>query len=182
MLCYSRPQLLTHCGLAVLNLQNEYGQPFAKTEFPLPPVTQVMLKTWSRLRPSLLLPAFLFGVCNRRKRVDHVNKTLYFVCCRPSPSVFCGTREEKRPTLSPLASMWISQQVTQIPPTPPLAEFCVPCVPSGTGGTLLSQPSHKTTQAPWLPPESPVWPVSIPGGERPAPPGQRPVRATQGPV
>ena len=54
-------------------------------------------------------------------------------------------------------------------PVPPLAEFCVPCVPSGTGGTLLSQPSHKTTQAPWLPPESPVWPVSIPGGERPAP-------------
>ena len=51
----------------------------------------------------------------------------------------------------------------------PLAEFCVPCVPSGTGGTLLSQPSHKTTQAPWLPPVGPVWPVSIPGGERPVP-------------
>lgn len=46
----------------------------------------------------------------------------------------------------------------------PLAEFCVPCVPSGTGGTLLSQPSHKTTQAPWLPPVGPVWPVSAPGG------------------
>ena len=30
--------------------------------------------------------------------------------------------------------------------------------------------------------KSPVWPVSIPGGERPAPPGQRPVRATQGQV
>ena len=98
-----------------------------------------------------------------------MNKILYFVCCRSSSPAFCVTREEKCPTLSPLASLWISQQVTQIPPTPPLAEFCVPCVPSGTGGTLLSQPSHKTTQAPWLPPESPVWPVSIPGGERPAP-------------
>lgn len=54
-------------------------------------------------------------------------------------------------------------------PPSPLAEFCVPCVPSGTGGTLLSQPSHKTTQAPWLPPVGPVCPVSIPGGERPVP-------------
>ena len=38
------------------------------------------------------------------------------------------------------------------------------CVPSGTGGTLLSQPSHKTTQAPCPPPEGPFWPVSAPGG------------------
>ena len=31
MLCYSRPQLPTHCGLAVLNLQKGYDPPFAKT-------------------------------------------------------------------------------------------------------------------------------------------------------
>ena len=52
------------------------------------------------------------------------------------------------------------------PANSPLAEFCVPCVPSGTGGTLLSQPSHKTTQAPWLPPVGPVWqnkPWLVPG-------------------
>ena len=30
MLCYSRPQLPTHCGLAVLNLRKEYDPPFAK--------------------------------------------------------------------------------------------------------------------------------------------------------
>ena len=51
----------------------------------------------------------------------------------------------------------------------PLAEFCVPCVPSGTGGTLLSQPSHKTTQAPCSPPGGPFWPSFTPGGETPAP-------------
>ena len=43
------------------------------------------------------------------------------------------------------------------------------CVPSGTGGTLLSQPSHKTTQAPCSPPESPACPVPTPGGETPVP-------------
>ena len=37
----------------------------------------------------------------------------------------------------------------------PLPEFYVPCVPSGTGGTLLSQPSHKTTQAPLVAPSRP---------------------------
>ena len=52
----------------------------------------------------------------------------------------------------------------------PLAKYCVPCVPSGTGGTLLSQPSHKTTQAPCSPPGGPFWPSFTPGGEttRPA--------------
>ena len=65
----------------------------------------------------------------------------------------------------------------------PLAEFCVPCVPSGTGGTLLSQPSHKTTQAPCSPPGGPFWPSFTPGGGTdPPPPGQGPVWATQGPV
>ena len=41
------------------------------------------------------------------------------------------------------------------PANSPLAEFCVPCVPSGTGGTLLSQPSHKTTQGPRFAPRKP---------------------------
>ena len=63
----------------------------------------------------------------------------------------------------------------------PLAKYCVPCVPSGTGGTLLSQPSHKTTQAPCSPPGGPFWPSFTPGGGTdPPPPGQGPVWATQG--
>ena len=60
----------------------------------------------------------------------------------------------------------------------PLAKYCVPCVPSGTGGTLLSQPSHKTTQAPCSPPGGPFWPGSSPGGETPRP---CPVRGRFGP-
>ena len=69
------------------------------------------------------------------------------------------------------------------PANSPLAEFCVPCVPSGTGGTLLSQPSHKTTQAPCSPPGGPFWPSFTPGGGTdPLPPGQGPVWATQGRV
>lgn len=60
----------------------------------------------------------------------------------------------------------------------PLAEFCVPCVPSGTGGTLLSQPSHKTTQAPCSPPGGPFWPSFTPGGGTTRP---SPVRGRFGP-
>ena len=60
----------------------------------------------------------------------------------------------------------------------PPAEFCVPCVPSGTGGTLLSQPSHKTTQSPCSPPGGPFWPSFIPGGETTR---IRPVRGRFGP-
>ena len=56
------------------------------------------------------------------------------------------------------------------------------CVPSGTGGTLLSQPSHKTTQAPCPPTEGPFWPVSAPGGGNARSPGQGPVWAPQGRV
>lgn len=63
----------------------------------------------------------------------------------------------------------------------PLAEFCVPCVPSGTGPH--SQPAHKTAQAPDLAPGGPVCPVYAPGGGTdPPPPCQGPVWATQGPV
>ena len=49
----------------------------------------------------------------------------------------------------------------------PLAEFCVPCVPSGTGNedNRPKASSHKTTQAPDLLPGGPVCPVSTPGGE-----------------
>lgn len=65
----------------------------------------------------------------------------------------------------------------------PLAELCAPCVPSGTGGTLLSQLSHKTAQGPCSPPGGPFWPSFTPGGGTdPPPPGQGPVWATQGPV
>lgn len=84
-----------------------------------------------------------------------MNKIPYFVCCRSSSPVFCGTREEKRPTLFPLASMRTSRQVTQTLSNPPLAEFCVPCVPSGTGRTTHSQPPHKTTQGPRFAPRKP---------------------------
>ena len=67
----------------------------------------------------------------------------------------------------------------------PLAELSVPCVPSGTGNedNRPKASSHKTTQAPDLLPGGPVCPVSTPGGgTEPPPPGQGPVRATQGPV
>ena len=102
-----------------------------------------------------------------------MNKILYFVCCRSSPPALCGTREEKRPTLFPLASMRTSRQVTQTLSNPPLADFCVPCVPSGTGNedNRPKASSHKTTQAPDLLPGGPVCPVSTPGGgtTRPSP-------------
>ena len=58
----------------------------------------------------------------------------------------------------------------------PLAEFCVPCVPSGTGPH--SQPAHKTAQAPDLAPGGPVCPVYAPGGGTTRP---RPVRGRFGP-
>ena len=74
-------------------------------------------------------------------------------------------------------------------PVPPLAEFCVPCVPSGTGSH--SQPSHKTTQGLSLAPGDPVVAeqsmacsgracvaVSTPGGGTPRP---SPVRGRFGP-
>ena len=51
----------------------------------------------------------------------------------------------------------------------PLAEFCVPCVPSGTWGNHPHSAVPQNRQAPWLPPVGPVWPISIPGGERPVP-------------
>ena len=41
------------------------------------------------------------------------------------------------------------------PANSPLAEFCVPCVPSGTGRTTHSQPPHKTTQGPRFAPRKP---------------------------
>ena len=55
------------------------------------------------------------------------------------------------------------------PANSPLAEFCVPCVPSGTWENHPQPSSYKTTQGPCSPPVGPVWPVSIPGGERPVP-------------
>ena len=107
-----------------------------------------------------------------------MNKNLYFVCCRSSSPVFCGTREKKRPTLSPPCVHADFPASDANSPPSPLAEFCVPCVPSGTGGTLLSQPSHKTTQAPCSPPEGPFCPVSAPGGGTTR---IRPVRGRFGP-
>ena len=65
-------------------------------------------------------------------------------------------------------------------PVPPLAEFCVPCVPSGTE-TEKPPPqssSHRTTQAPCLAPRRPRVAVSTPGGGTPRP---SPVRGRFGP-
>ena len=61
-------------------------------------------------------------------------------------------------------------------PVPPLAEFCVPCVPSGTGPH--SQPSHKTAQGPRFAPRKPRVAGFCPRwGKRPL----RPVRGRFGP-
>ena len=55
-------------------------------------------------------------------------------------------------------------------PVPPLAEFCVPCVPSGTGGPpTVSRPTKKPPKAPVLPPGGPVWRFPPQVGERPVP-------------
>ena len=65
-------------------------------------------------------------------------------------------------------------------PVPPLAEFCVPCVPSGTE-TKNHRPKAVPTEPPkppCLPPGGPVQPVSTPGGERTRP---CPVRGRFGP-
>ena len=51
----------------------------------------------------------------------------------------------------------------------PLEELCAPCVPSGTWGNHPHSAVPQNRQAPWLPSVGPVWPVSIPGGERPVP-------------
>ena len=60
----------------------------------------------------------------------------------------------------------------------PLAEFCVPCVPSGTWGNHPHSAVPQNRQAPWLPPVGPVWPVSAPGGGTAH---LRPVRGRFGP-
>ena len=51
----------------------------------------------------------------------------------------------------------------------PLAEFCVPCVPSGTGGPATVSRPTKPPKAPVLPPGGPVWRFPPRVGERPAP-------------
>ena len=51
-------------------------------------------------------------------------------------------------------------------PVPPLAEFCVPCVPSGTGGPPTVSRPTKPPKAPVLPPGGPLWqnkPWLVPG-------------------
>lgn len=183
MLCYSRPQLLTHCGLAVLNLQNEYGQPFAKTEFPLPPVTQVMLKTWSRLRPSLLLPAFLFGVCNRRKRVDHVNKNPVF-CVLQTKSICILWDTGGKASYTFPSCVHVDFPASDANPVHfPLVEFCVPCVPSDTGGTPPQPAVPQNHARPRFAPRRPVLAGFHPRwGNDPSQPGQGAVWATQGSV
>ena len=71
------------------------------------------------------------------------------------------------------------------PVHPPLAELCVPCVPSDTE-TEKQPPQSQFPQnhprPPFCPQEAPCGRFPPQVGERPAPPGQRPVRATQGPV
>ena len=67
-------------------------------------------------------------------------------------------------------------------PVPPLAEFCVPCVPSGTGGPPTVSRPTKPPKAPVLPPGGPVWRFPPRVGNDPPPPGQRPVWAPQSPV
>ena len=54
-------------------------------------------------------------------------------------------------------------------PVPPLAEFCVPCVPSGTGGPPTVSRPTKPPKAPVLPPGGPVWRFPPRVGERPVP-------------
>ena len=70
-------------------------------------------------------------------------------------------------------------------PVPPLAEFCVPCVPSGTE-TEKPPPqssSHRTTQAPCLAPRRPVLAGFHPRwGKRPVPARSGAIWAPQGPV
>ena len=66
----------------------------------------------------------------------------------------------------------------------PLAEFCVPCVPSGTETEKQPPQSQfpQNRQAPWLPPVGPVQPVSGPRwGNGPVPARSGAVWAPQGP-
>ena len=77
----------------------------------------------------------------------------------------------------PPCTLW-KALASDINPVPPLAEFCVPCVPSGTGGPPTVSRPTKPPKAPVLPPGSPVWPVSAPGGETTR---IRPVRGRFGP-
>ena len=102
-----------------------------------------------------------------------MNKILYFVCCRSSSPAFCVTREEKCPTLSPLASLWISQQVTQIPPTPPLAEFCVLAFLPALG-------ELSSANRPTKPRKPPGCPQKAPCGRFPSQVGNDPPRPDRG--
>ena len=99
-----------------------------------------------------------------------MNKILYFVCCRSSSPALCGTREEKCPTLSPLASLWISQQVTQIPPTPPQRNFA-------SLAFLPALEELSSASRPTKPPKAPVRPQKAPCGRFPPQMGERPTFA-----
>ena len=79
--------------------------------------------------------------------------------------ILCVSRRVHWYALPP-CTLW-KALASDINPVPPLAEFCVPCVPSGTGSH--SQPSHKTTQVPSLAPGGPVWRFPPRVGERPVP-------------
>ena len=55
------------------------------------------------------------------------------------------------------------------PVHPPLAELCVPCVPSDAWGNHPHSAVPQNRQAPWLPPVGPVWqnkPWLVPGETR----------------
>ena len=52
---------------------------------------------------------------------------------------------------------------------PPLAKYCVLCIPSGTGGPPTVSRPTKPPKAPVLPPGGPVWRFPPRVGERPAP-------------
>ena len=159
---------LRPCGLEFA--EGIRSPPSQKTELPLPPVTQVTLKTRGRLRPSLLRPPFLFGAhkkgsrqAGRRESPLSCGLQTKLIC------ILCDTGRKVSYTFPSCVPVDFPASDAN-PVHFPLAKYCVPCVPSGTGGTLLSQPSHKTTQAPCSPPGGPFWPSFTPGGEttRPA--------------
>lgn len=127
-------------------------------------MTQVTLKTRGRLRPSLLRPAFLFGAhkkgsrqAGRRESPLSCGLQTKLIC------ILCDTGRKVSYTFPSCVPVDFPSSDANSAHSP-LAEFCAPCVPSGTGGTLLSQPSHKTAQGPDSPPGGLFWPVSSPGG------------------
>ena len=160
---------LRPCGLEFA--EGIRSPPSQKTELPLPPVTQVTLKTRGRLRPSLLRPPFLFGAhkkgsrqAGRRESPLSCGLQTKLIC------ILCDTGRKVSYTFPSCVPVDFPASDAN-PVHFPLAKYCVPCVPSGTG--IKTQPpqssSHRTTQAPMFGPQEALYSRFPPqAGERPA--------------